>query len=96
MWRLALSLALITLQPGTGHEMRVHLPAQMPPDAHFIFRAYAGQLEILIDGQRVYRFDEKEASGHLRTHDVPLSASAAGKVQPPAKTDRRCSSWRSP
>jgi sigma-B regulation protein RsbU (phosphoserine phosphatase) len=83
MWQFALPLALMSIVPLTPTkqsdlEMRVRLPAQMPPAAHFIFRAYAGRMEILVGGQRIYRFDQPEASGYLRTHDVALPDAAAG------------------
>ena len=57
---------------------RVRLPPRLPADAHLVFRAYAGRLELLAGAQNIYRFEEPQASGHLRTHDVPLPSSAAG------------------
>jgi sigma-B regulation protein RsbU (phosphoserine phosphatase) len=65
-------------QPGHDLWVRVRLPMRLPPDAHLVFRAYAGRLEILVGGQNIYRFDEPTARGHLRTHDVSLGPSAAG------------------
>ena len=83
MLRLAFALAVITLSQQRGssdREIRVQLPPQMPPGAHFIFRAYAGRLEVFAGSQRLYQFNDPESSGHLRTHDVPLPATAAGNA----------------
>jgi phosphoserine phosphatase RsbU/P len=86
MRRFALALALIVAacaqRNDPSHELALslRLPSQMPSDAHLVFRAYAGRMEILFDGQQIYRFEEPEARGHLRTHDVVLPPSAAGSL----------------
>ncbi|PYQ53049.1 MAG: hypothetical protein DMF59_02875 [Acidobacteria bacterium] len=58
--------------------IRIKLPKHLPSEPHLVFRAYSARMEIFAGSQRVYRFDEPQARGHLRTHDVSLAPSAAG------------------
>ncbi|MDP9191615.1 MAG: PP2C family protein-serine/threonine phosphatase [Acidobacteriota bacterium] len=46
---------------------------------HLIFRAYVGELSVLIDGQRIYTFRDPPSAGRLTMHVVPLPAGNAGK-----------------
>src|SRR5437870_346272 len=58
--------------------VRVKLTKQLPSEPHIVFRAYAARMELFAGSQRIYRFDEPQARGHLRTHDVSLAPSAGG------------------
>jgi sigma-B regulation protein RsbU (phosphoserine phosphatase) len=46
---------------------------------HLIFRAYAGELSVLMDGQRIYTFRDPQSAGRLTMHVVELPAGNAGK-----------------
>ena len=46
---------------------------------HLVFRAYAGDLSVLLDGQRIYTFHDPQSAGRLTLHVVPLPAGNAGK-----------------
>ena len=58
--------------------IRIKLPKQLPSEPHLVFRAYSARMEIFAGSQQLYRFDEPQARGYLRTHDVSLAPSAAG------------------
>lgn len=58
---------------------RVTLPANLPNDAHLVFRSYVPAFELFLEQQRFYAFRDDTAGGHLRLHDAPLPRDAAGR-----------------
>jgi sigma-B regulation protein RsbU (phosphoserine phosphatase) len=58
------------------------LDTRVPPSSaytHLVFRAYVGELSVLLDGQRIYTFRDPQSTGRLTVHVVPLPAGNAGK-----------------
>ncbi|HKR64015.1 MAG TPA: hypothetical protein VJZ00_09810, partial [Thermoanaerobaculia bacterium] len=58
--------------------MRNRLPSDLRDDAHLVFRAYAGELEVFVDATRVSSFHQPATDGRLMLHDVALPRGAAG------------------
>ena len=75
---IAVACPSVEAQPQRDGWIRVSLPKRLPSEPHLIFRAYGGRFEIFAGAQCIYRFDEPQAQGYLRTHDVALPPSAAG------------------
>lgn len=47
--------------------------------SHVVFRAWAGELSVSIDGQRIYTFRDARSNGRLTVHVAPLPFGSAGK-----------------
>ena len=59
---------------------RLQLPANPPPNAHMVFRAYIGEFELFAGSRLIYAFRDPAVHGRLTVHDVPLGDVPGGRV----------------